>query len=221
MEPEVKVFMLEPHELLAGLVETIREANEKIGYHEIKRKARIHLEEVIKETDTRRKLTTSEIHALASKLYTKVMMRSTLRGLAALSKYYLGAQKMDFDAVTVEPHKSRRLARHMKAIGMKRPINTAAHAIVSGQHNESRAAREILAAFQIRIDDPDNGIFLPRDYRFMPHPQMPKAVNHAKIHTDRYYVNITSMLLQSTTPQECRNTLKLIAQKLKDGTFEY
>ena len=120
-----------------------------------------------------------------------------------------------------EEHKSSRLGRHLKYTGQKRPPNTAAHAIVSGSHDEARAARQILAKWKIRIDDPDNGVFLPRDSRYIPHPEMKNAVNHAKLHTDEYYVNITAMLSQSTTEYECRQTLQLIAQSLQDGTLEY
>ena len=73
----------------------------------------------------------------------------------------------------------------------------------------------------IRIDDPDNGVYLPRDCRFIPHEKMPDAANHAKLHTDEYYINVTNILNTATSELECRVALKLIAKKLREGTLEY
>lgn len=37
------------------------------------------------------------------------------------------------------------------------------------------------ARHKIRIDDPDNGVYLPVNDNYVPHPDMPDASNHAKI----------------------------------------
>ena len=73
----------------------------------------------------------------------------------------------------------------------------------------------------MRIDDPDNGVYLPRDSRFIPHEKMPDAPSHAKVHTDEYYINVTNILNTVTSQLECRVALKLIAKKLQNGTLEY
>ncbi|WP_444998630.1 AHH domain-containing protein [Aliikangiella sp. IMCC44359] len=93
--------------------------------------------------------------------------------------------------------------------------------MVSGSHPEAESARQILAKFQIRIDDPDNGVYLPQDSRFIPHEDMPDASNHAKVHTKLYYINITNILSSSRSKQDCRVALKMVAKKLKSGTLEY
>ena len=217
------VIELQPHELLQGLAQVIRETQKEVGYYEMQTIAKGHLNNVLAETAKREKkvLTEREIQALAGKLYTEIMIKSVKQGLAILSKYYAGALTMNKSDFLAEKHNSRRLGRHLRYVGQKCSINTAAHAIVSGAHEAAAAARKILAKWKIRIDDPDNGVFLPRDSRYMPHPELKDAVNHAELHTEEYYINITAMLRQATSEQECRETLRLIAQCLIDGTLEY
>jgi hypothetical protein len=149
------------------------------------------------------------------------MTRSTVQALSALSKYCAKANRMSREELLKESHKSKRLSSFIKATGVSRPPNTAAHAIVSGGHKEARAARKILAKFKIRIDDPDNGVFLPKNEKYIPHPEMPDAINHAKLHTEEYYVNVTTILSAATSALECRIALRLIAKELQEGTLEY
>lgn len=146
-------------------------------------------------------------------------MKTTLKGLSLLSEYYSTARKMSTQDLLSEKHKPRRLSQHIGCRGITRPMNVAAHAIVSGSHPEAMAARRILARWKIRIDDPDNGVFLPRDSRFIPHNELPKALDHAKLHTEEYYVNVASVLSQTTSEQGCRAALRIIGQKLQDGSF--
>lgn len=225
---EVEVFEVQQHELMLGLVEVIKETQERIGYYEMKSITKDHLnksslDEAIKETlkQQKKKLTNNEIQALAGKLYTKIMMKGTIQGLSLLSKYYADAKKMSRQELMCEKHKASRLGRHKKWTGESRPPNVSAHAIVSGEHVNAKAARRILAKWKVRVDDPDNGVFLPRDSRYIPHPELPNAVNHAELHTDEYYVNITNVLTTATSPQECRLALRLIADELRKGTLEY
>lgn len=104
---------------------------------------------------------------------------------------------------------------------ISQPPNVAAHAIVSGSHPEAKAARKILAKFKIRIDDPDNGVYLPRDARFIPHEKMPDAACHSKVHTGEYYINVTNILNTATSELESGIALKLIAKKPSEGTLEH
>jgi hypothetical protein len=222
-EYKTEVYEVQPHELMIGLVEVIRETQKNIGYFEMKEMTKDHLNKNSKKIIKRKakKLSEAEIFALAAKLYTKLMMRGTIQALEALATYQAEAKGMNKQQFLKEGHDPSRLSRHIKATGVSRPPNVAAHAIVSGSHPEANAARKILAKFKIRIDDPDNGVYLPRDSRFIPHEEMPDAANHAKVHTDEYYINITNVLSTSTSAQECRVALKLIAKKLRDGSLGY
>ena len=158
---------------------------------------------------------------MAAKLYTQLMMRGTIQALSVLATYQAESKGMSKQQFLREEHDAKRLSRHIKATGISRPPNVAAHAIVSGSHPEAKAARRILAKFKIRIDDPDNGVYLPRDSRFIPHEKMPDAANHAKLHTSEYYLNITSILRQSTSASDCRVALRSIAKKLRNGQLGY
>ncbi|THB63696.1 MAG: hypothetical protein D6B27_11810 [Gammaproteobacteria bacterium] len=166
-------------------------------------------------------MTEAEIKGLAAKLYTQILMKTTNRGLSLLSGYYSQANQMSMKDLMSEKRKPSRLARHMKYVGKHRPANVVAHAVVSGNHSEAIAARRILAKWKIRIDDPDNGVFLPRDARFIPHDELPKAVNHAKLHTNEYYLNVTNVLGRSKSQNECRAALRLIALELQNGEFKF
>ncbi|GLS27603.1 AHH domain-containing protein [Marinibactrum halimedae] len=222
-ESNVDVYEVQPHELVCGLIEVIRETEKQIGYYEMKKMTKEHLDKNSKPIFEKKakNLTTAEITALASKLYTKLMMKGTIQALSALSKYHAEAKGMSKQQLLSDRHKPKRLSKHMEATGIPKPLNVAAHAIVSGRHPEAKAARRILAKFKIRIDDPDNGVYLPRDSRFLPHEDMPNAPSHAKIHTKEYYLNVTNILSGTTSPLECRVALKLIAKKLQNGTLEY
>lgn len=217
--PTPQVFELHPADLLAGLQQVIRESQLKYKYKEVSKLATSHLDNAIKETE--RNLTNAEIASLSAKLFTQIMSRSVRQGLSALSKYYHDGKTMDKNQLIDEKHKPDRLSRFMKSSGITRPVNTAAHAIISGAHERATAARKILAKWKIRIDDPDNGVFLPKNSDYTPHPQMPQAVNHAAIHTKEYYVNITAMLTPTKSEEECRLVLKLIGKMLQQGTLEY
>jgi len=219
----VDTYEVQPHELMIGLIEVIRETEKQIGYYEMQKMTKEHLDKNSKPILEKKakNLTSAEITALAAKLYNKLMMKGTIQALSALSKYQAEAKGMNYHQFLKEPHDSKRLSRHLKATGILKPANVAAHAIISGSHPEAKAARRILAKFKIRIDDPDNGVYLPRDSRFIPHEKMPDAANHAKVHTNEYYLNVANILRTSTSQLECRVALKLIAKKLQEGTLEY
>jgi len=229
---DVDVIEIEPRDLMKGLIDVIRETEQQIGYYEIKQMTGNHLDNAIAATvakeqkKRKKKLTLAQVHSLAAKLYTDIMMRWTLSAVSALSGYYseVRTKRMSYDDLMAERHNSRRLARHLRAAtGYKRPLNSSAHAIVSGnaKYEQAEAAREILAGFGIRIDDPANGVFLPKSSKHIGHPRMPEAVNHSEIHTRKYYVNVLAMLSQTTSAADCRRVLGLIAKQLRDGTFKY
>ncbi len=147
------------------------------------------------------------------------MSRKSIQALSALSKYCAEARGMPPQQLMREKHNSRRLGRFMRVVGVRRFPHLAAHAVVSGQHSKSRATRLILAKFGIRIDDPDNGVFLPKNNKYIPHIDMPKAVNHASLHSTEYYDDVYRVLSSATSEVECRASLKIISRILQNGGF--
>ncbi|MBI3898827.1 MAG: AHH domain-containing protein [Gammaproteobacteria bacterium] len=118
----------------------------------------------------------------------------------------------------------RKLNSNMKKAGMRRPPNTAAHHIASWHDIEAEQAREILRQYGIDTDDACNGVYMPRNTNFVPHPDMPAAYAHSKIHTDVYYVNLTFLLEEmakrsETTKANMVALLQTIAKQLTEGTF--
>ncbi|WP_444996776.1 hypothetical protein [Aliikangiella sp. IMCC44359] len=81
--------------------------------------------------------------------------------------------------------------------------------------------RLILALFKLRIDDPHNGCWLPRDWEYriyMPN-YLRKAVPHCRIH-HKYYYRWLSRFINNTmikTPDQLINALRLVRTSLQGG----
>lgn len=215
-----EAIQIEPAELLKGLRESIRESGVIYKFRDSETLISNELDKTLRETE--RKLTEAEVAQHAARLYNKVATKSVKFGLLAYSRYAEMANRITSESLLEEKHRPQRMTRYMSATGAgKKPPNTATHAIVSGTHELARAARKILAKFKIRIDDPSNGVFLPKNNNYVPHPAMPEASNHAKIHTELYYLNITNQLSLANTRSECAAILQAIAISLQNGVYGY
>lgn len=216
----VYTIQIEPADLLLGIRQTIRESGAIYRFPDSEKLISNALNETLKETE--RQLSEIEIAQHAARLYNQIATRSIKFGLMAYSKYASRARTMTKSMLLAEKHRPNRMTRYMSATGAgKKPPNTATHAIVSGTHELAKAARKILAKFKIRIDDPANGVYLPKSENYTPHPRMPDASSHAKIHTVHYYLNITNQLSLANTCDECVLILQAIAKALQDGTYGY
>ncbi len=118
----------------------------------------------------------------------------------------------------------KRLNESMMARHRKKPAKTDAHHIVSWSHPEAVGARAILAQFGIDIDSADNGVYLPTSSKYVPHPKIPNAYSHKKIHTQKYYLNLTALLTQTlrlpnVAKEDIMSILKEVGEDLVNGTF--
>lgn len=80
-------------------------------------------------------------------------------------------------------HPKKVLAGFMRADGRPQPgANFTAHHLVQGRGRTERAAmaRVTLHFYNIRINDPDNGVWLPRTKNDRGHCAMPNAPAHAE-----------------------------------------
>ncbi|MCA6063655.1 AHH domain-containing protein [Thalassolituus marinus] len=137
-----------------------------------------------------------------------------------LAQYIKNGQGMSHTELMSEQHDSTRLGDFLGAVGYERPVcgNFEAHAIVSGGHIRAEAAREILAQYNVRIDDPCNGVWLPNYKRNLPnYPDF--AFAHRTVHRKTYYLNITSCLEQAMSPMHARAILRRIARGVVSGNF--
>ncbi|WP_444994866.1 AHH domain-containing protein [Aliikangiella sp. IMCC44359] len=149
----------------------------------------------------------------------------TTRGLICdnLDKYRLKAAKMTRKELINEKHNSSRLARHMMRAGDSRPSKYCdCHAIISGSREEAMSMRLILAWLKVRIDDPHNGCWLPRDWEhrnYMPN-YLRKAVPHCRIHHREYYQWLGRFINQTLTqtPKQLIHSLRMARAALQSGS---
>jgi hypothetical protein len=113
---------------------------------------------------------------------------------------------------------SKILGENLEAVGKVRPDNSAAHHIVAGGSNNSYAeeTRKLLKKENIDINEASNGVFLPKNSKYI----IDEASPHANIHTDIYYRTVYNKLSQVSS-SKIRNELQLIAEELQKGIFPY
>ena len=155
-----------------------------------------------------------------NRLINRVIAETKLRAMKDALQFYIdGALKMTYSELMKEDHSSLRLGKFLETAGYSRPDqNFEAHAIVSGGHARAVIARDILAQFNIRIDEPSNGVWLPNFKRNL--DQYPGyRFAHRSIHRKTYYLNITACLEQAMSPMHARAILRRVAQGVVTGRF--
>lgn len=156
-------------------------------------------------------------------LHAVVVAGRVEEGIQKYLKYRADAHNMSKADLKKEQHSSELLTQHMTAFGEPRPHKLCdAHAIVSGGHPRAAALRAILAHFKLRIDDPDNGCWLPKNTEAK--KQMPtrlrNAVPHSRIHRANYYTWMERILDLSRIKNQgkLRFELNMIERVLQDGS---
>ena len=155
-----------------------------------------------------------------NRLIDKVIAETRIRATKdALRQYIATGAQMPHAELIKEDHRSERLGKFLEAAGYSKPsADFEAHALVSGGHARAVIARDILAQFDIRIDDPSNGLWLPNFRKNLgQYPQYASA--HRTIHRKIYYLNITACLEQAMSPVHARAVLRRVAQGMITGRF--
>lgn len=153
------------------------------------------------------------------------------RRMAAISKAKMNAFMMQFrtKAKTMssaellnEKHSSTRLGYLLRAAGHPRPAaKWEAHHIISGKHSEAFQARLILAfeEIAIRIDDPDNGCWMPKTKADARSSIYPNAIGHNRIHRQVYYDWIFRKISGMESEGEVRAFLNTVRAQLLHGNI--
>jgi len=119
-----------------------------------------------------------------------------------------------------EQHCSEMLGKHLRAVGKPKPDDRVdAHAMVAGKHVEAAEIRAVMARLRIRVDDPDNGMWMPRRSKDTPHWAFPACPPHSRIHRYNYYFWVRSHLLHLADEMLFRKTLQLMAKQLHEGHY--
>jgi len=143
-----------------------------------------------------------------------------------LELYRVGAVEMSQTDLKAEEHNSERLAQHMTSAGDPRAASAEichCHAIVSGAHKRAAQQRAIMAWCMMRIDDPRNGCWLPRNTAAkngMP-DWLRNAVPHSRIHRRSYYFWLGQTININTikNTEDLVNALRMIRTRLQSGAL--
>lgn len=125
------------------------------------------------------------------------------------------AAENPFELLEERHHPTTVLAHNMRADGRPQP----SHHIVQGKgkHPRTTDVRLNLHLYGIRINDPDNGAWMPKTKADRGHWSMPSAPAHAEIHTFNYETWISFLLGSLEGEEVIRAALVRIRCLLRDG----
>lgn len=139
-----------------------------------------------------------------------------------IEQYRVGALAMTELQRLDEKHSSTKLAEFMEAQHDPRPHSEChCHAIISGGHSEAAVLRAVMAWLSMRIDDPRNGCWLPRNTAAR--SKMPRwlrnAIPHSRIHRKTYYRWLEDNISFTLTPTltDLIQKLRMIRTRLQQG----
>jgi hypothetical protein len=108
------------------------------------------------------------------------------------------------------------LGANMRGRGAVQPPVTSPHHVVASTAKAAKPAADHLRALGIDINDPINGIFLPRNLQS---PNPTGAAVHSKVHTPAYYAKVNDMVLRARDAGEARAVLRYIRRQLAAGPW--
>jgi hypothetical protein len=132
------------------------------------------------------------------------------------------AQRKDLRQLMHEEnhHPTDVLAKFMRADGRPQPSpRFTAHHIVQGKGKTENAAkaRVNLHFYNVRINDPDNGVWMPRTKADKGHWAMPSAAAHSQIHTHNYETWVNASVQDVSGEAMLRARLVRVRSLLRDG----
>ncbi|MGL6159748.1 AHH domain-containing protein [Microbulbifer sp.] len=143
-----------------------------------------------------------------------------------IDAYRFDALSMSAQELETEKHCSTRLAENMEGANDPRPAPAEychCHAMVSGGHPESAMVRAVLAWCLMRIDDPRNGCWLPRNTKARVHMPdwLKNAVPHSRIHRKSYYRWLGDLInpMPIKSADDLVRTLKMVRMRLQSGSI--
>lgn len=153
----------------------------------------------------------------------RVTAASKAKMAGFMAQFRANAGKMTPIQLLQERHSSKRLGNFLRADGHPRPAaKWEAHHIISGNHVNAIQSRTILAddEIQIRIDDPDNGCWMPKTKADARPTIYPNAIGHNRIHRDLYYMWIENNIGLMATSGQVRAFLNTVRMQLLQGNIK-
>lgn len=164
----------------------------------------------------------TEDHKVFKRIEGKYAKAARHRAQAKLQDYIEAGLRMKSGELAKEIHSSEKLGKHLRWDGQSRPgANWEAHHIVSGDHPEANVSRGYLADedIKIRIDDPDNGCWMPKTKADARPTIYPNAIGHNRIHRQLYYDWIERTLSVMNRPGQVRAFLNTVRAQLLQGNI--
>lgn len=121
-----------------------------------------------------------------------------------------------------EQHSSAILGKYLRVSGISRPgARWEAHHLISGDHPEAVGSRLIIAEddIEIRIDDPDNGAWMPKTKADARPTIYPNAIGHNRIHRQLYYQWIENTITMMDDDIQVRSFLNTVRSQLLHGNI--
>lgn len=118
-------------------------------------------------------------------------------------------------------HGTEVLEEYLRADGRPKPSpkHTAHHIIPGkGKTPHTNLARIQLHLHGLRINDPDNGVWMFRYKNQAGHWSMPNAKSHSEIHTHNYEFWVYTSIRAASNESMMRNSLRKIRGMLESGT---
>lgn len=155
-------------------------------------------------------------------------------GKAAVSGVDRKAQQSGLAALHEEKHHGTGLTtleKYLQADARPRPSKShSAHHIIPGKgrkqtmgratRNYAYQARALLHTFGIRINDPDNGVWLPRSVAELVSYAMPDAKAHKQYHTNAYEEYVYRAVRPQRTESAFRDRLRALGRELQSNTLK-
>ncbi len=121
-----------------------------------------------------------------------------------------------------EHHPTDVLEQFMRSVPMPKPSSThTAHHIVPGRGKtkDANLARVHMHGYGVRINDPDNGVWLPRFKSHTPHWAMPDSKGHLQYHTHGYETWVRRKITRKSSEIFIRQELQIIGQLLQQNNI--
>jgi hypothetical protein len=129
-------------------------------------------------------------HKTFQKVESRFARMNKTRLASKLDSFRREGAKMTLHQRLTDNSSSAILGKHLRVNGVSRPgAKWEAHHIVSSEHQEAVGARLLIAEddIAIRLDDPDNGAWMPKTKADARPTIYPNAIGHNRIHRQLYY----------------------------------
>lgn len=118
-------------------------------------------------------------------------------------------------------HPTKLLAKLMRAANKPKPSeqHTPHHIVIGkGRTKAAALARLHIHRYAIRINDPDNGVWLVKNKADTPHWSMPQSKNHLSIHINNYETWVLQSITIYRAENQIRQKLNILGRMLQHGT---